>query len=351
MQDVLARYGGALERFGPEGLVAVFGGDKPRDDDALRAVRAAAELGLPAGIATGESVAGAGSVFARAAELARGSGVQADERTRSLVQHERRLDAPLVGRTEELRAPCCLRRGDEERAAGSSPSSASPGSERPGSLGSSWSPSRTPRTPSSAAASRTARALTFMPLLDALRDLDVSARWRGARRRAGLGASCCPRRREGCGHPRRVVLGRAPAARGARPHRPVLLILDDVHWAEPALLDLVDYLGERITDAPLLSLPRPPGARTAAGDQWSSARWTTRRRASSWRASQSSTRRRLRASSCSPRGTRSTPSSSPPSRPRAARACRRRSRPCSRAGSAGSPTRAGRAAASCGRRT
>ena len=64
--------------------------------------RAAAELGLPAGIATGEVVDGAGSVVMRAAELARGSGVQADERTRALVEHERRLDAPLVGRTEEL---------------------------------------------------------------------------------------------------------------------------------------------------------------------------------------------------------------------------------------------------------
>ena len=34
---------------------------------------------------------------------------------------------------------------------------------------------------------------------------------------------------------------------------PVLLVLDDVHWAEPALLDLVDYLAERVA-APLLAL-------------------------------------------------------------------------------------------------
>ena len=34
---------------------------------------------------------------------------------------------------------------------------------------------------------------------------------------------------------------------------PVLLVLDDVHWAEPALLDLVDYLAERVA-APLLVL-------------------------------------------------------------------------------------------------
>ena len=54
----LARNGGTLERFGAEGLVAVFGADAPRDDDAHRAVATAEELGLPAGIATGEVVAG-----------------------------------------------------------------------------------------------------------------------------------------------------------------------------------------------------------------------------------------------------------------------------------------------------
>ncbi len=47
--------------------------------------------------------------------------------------------------------------------------------------------------------------------------------------------------------------------------RPVVLLLDDVHWAEPALLDLVDYLAERIADAPLLvvCLARPEVERTA----------------------------------------------------------------------------------------
>ncbi len=35
--------------------------------------------------------------------------------------------------------------------------------------------------------------------------------------------------------------------------QPVLLVLDDIHWAEPALVDLVDYLSDR-TDAPLLVL-------------------------------------------------------------------------------------------------
>jgi DNA-binding SARP family transcriptional activator len=36
--------------------------------------------------------------------------------------------------------------------------------------------------------------------------------------------------------------------------RPVLLVLDDVHWAEPTLLDLVEYLAAWVSDAPVLVL-------------------------------------------------------------------------------------------------
>ena len=102
MRDVLDRYGGSLQRFGPERLVAFFGADGPADDDAERAVLAARELGLSAGVATGEVVQGAGAVVTRADELARVGGIRLDERTAALVRAERRLDAPLAGREEEL---------------------------------------------------------------------------------------------------------------------------------------------------------------------------------------------------------------------------------------------------------
>jgi class 3 adenylate cyclase/tetratricopeptide (TPR) repeat protein len=41
--------------------------------------------------------------------------------------------------------------------------------------------------------------------------------------------------------------------------RPVMLVFDDVHWAEPLLLDLIEYLSEWIRDAPVLlvSTARP----------------------------------------------------------------------------------------------
>ena len=90
--DVLARYGGTLERFGPEGLVAIFGGETPRDDDARARSRAAAEeLGLPAGIATGEvGRRREARSFMRAAELARSAAAIRSTSARSaLVEHER----------------------------------------------------------------------------------------------------------------------------------------------------------------------------------------------------------------------------------------------------------------------
>jgi DNA-binding SARP family transcriptional activator len=41
--------------------------------------------------------------------------------------------------------------------------------------------------------------------------------------------------------------------------RPVVLLFEDLHWAEPTLLDLIDYLVDRISDVPilLLGLARP----------------------------------------------------------------------------------------------
>ena len=35
---------------------------------------------------------------------------------------------------------------------------------------------------------------------------------------------------------------------------PAVVVLEDVHWAEPTLLDLVEYLGAWVSDAPVLVL-------------------------------------------------------------------------------------------------
>ena len=83
-------------------------------------------------------------------------------------------------------------------------------------------------------------------LLEGEEDADVVAQ-RVAELDRGRGVS----RRSGRG-----VLGRAPAARVDRAQGAVVVALDDIHWAEPTLLDLVEYLGEWAEGPILVALSR-----------------------------------------------------------------------------------------------
>src|SRR5437764_13988989 len=168
MSEVLERHGGTVEKFIGDAVMAVFGIPELHEDDALRAVRAAAGLrealaqvhdelgqelgvhiGIRVGLNTGEVVAGDGTggqmlvtgdpvnVAKRLEEAARTGEILLGENTRRLVAnaavleprdeltvkgksgpvvawnvlgviagapaYARRLDAPLVGREEELR--------------------------------------------------------------------------------------------------------------------------------------------------------------------------------------------------------------------------------------------------------
>ena len=49
--------------------------------------------------------------------------------------------------------------------------------------------------------------------------------------------------------------------------QPLILVFEDIHWAEEPLLDLLEHLAERVKDAPLLivCLARPGAARPAPG--------------------------------------------------------------------------------------
>ena len=217
---------------------------------------AARELGLPAGVATGEVVQGAGAVVTRAVELARVGGIRLDERTHALVRAERRLDAPLVGRTDELER---LQRGARSRprrrvAAALSPSSASRGSARPASPASSALREGEDTTVLVARCIAHGEGVTFLPLLGALRRAEPEQALAGEpdaelvlARLAALadGAQTAPLG-ESYWAVRRLLEALART-------QPVLLVLDDVHWAEPALVDLVDYLADR-ADAPMLVL-------------------------------------------------------------------------------------------------
>src|SRR3989442_12132300 len=168
MSEVLERHGGTVEKFIGDAVMAVFGIPDLHEDDALRAVRAAAELrgalaglndelareldvhiGIRVGVNSGEVVAGDGTggqmlvtgdpvnVAKRLEEATRTGELPLGEDTRRLVEnaalleprdeltvkgksgpvvawnvlgviegapaYARRLDARIVGRTEELR--------------------------------------------------------------------------------------------------------------------------------------------------------------------------------------------------------------------------------------------------------
>ncbi len=110
---------------------------------------------------------------------------------------------------------------------------------------------------------------TFLPLLDPLQELDLAAALaddpEGELATTRLAALASTQDAGTLGESY-WALRRLLEALARK--RPVLLLLDDVHWAEPALLDLVDYLAERVAEAPVLvvSLARPELERPA-GEQ------------------------------------------------------------------------------------
>ena len=234
---------------------------------------AARELGLSAGVATGEVVQGAGAVVTRAVELARVGGIRLDERTAALVRAERRLDAPLAGREEELaRLRTVLAAARKEGCCRVVTVVGEPGIGK----------TRLARELALLENARTTvlvarciahgQGVTFLPLLGALRRAEPELALAGEpdadlvlTRLAALaeGAQAAPLG-ESYWAVRRLLEALART-------QPVLLVLDDVHWAEPALVDLVDYLADR-ADAPLLvlclarpELERPLGEPLALG--------------------------------------------------------------------------------------
>ena len=323
MESVLGRHGGTVEKFIGDEVMAVFGVPTVHEDDALRAVRSAAEmmerldplndelaeawgvqLQIRIGVNTGEVVAGDpsrghGFVTGDAVNLAKRLESAAEpgqiligKATYPLVRHAvtvgplqtfkvkgkadavsslridavdfaaeavaRRLDAPLVGRDDELRA---LREAFERAAR-------TPGCELvtltgvPG-IGKSRLVSELVGGLADHARILRGRCLaygdgiTFWPLADVVRALggaeavhaalagDEDGREVAARVLGAVGGSEPGSAEETFWAVRRLVEALAR-------EQPLVLVLEDVHWAEQRFLDLVEYLATWTSGAPTL---------------------------------------------------------------------------------------------------
>jgi class 3 adenylate cyclase/tetratricopeptide (TPR) repeat protein len=332
--DVLRRHGGTVEKFIGDAVMAVFGVPTVHEDDALRAVRAAAELQeeierlntelerergvrlqIRTGVNSGEVVAAAttgehglvtGDAVNVAARLQQAAGpgeiligdatqrlardAMVVEQVESLVVRgkqdpvdawrllnvvegapgfARRFDAPLVGRSREFaQLRLAFERVVEERTnylftiLG------------PAGIGKSRLSAELVKTLSGAARVVSGRCLaygegiTYWPLREIVQDLTrdhpqagITALLEGEADRDAIVArvSGAIGRSEVRGTAEETFWAVRRLFEALARERPLLVVFEDIHWAEPTFLDLIDHVAEWSRDAPilLLCLARP----------------------------------------------------------------------------------------------
>jgi class 3 adenylate cyclase/tetratricopeptide (TPR) repeat protein len=315
-RGVLERHGASVEKFIGDAVMAVFGIPQVHEDDALRAARAALELRdsvtdleLRIGVNTGEVVAGTGetlvtgdavNVAARLEQAAAPGEILLGEQTYRLVTEaveaepvepidakgkmeplrtyrlrrvlegatpfSRRLDSPLVGREGELmQLEHAFAGAERDRSCQLFTIIGLPGIGK----------SRLSHELENRLADRAlvvrghclsyGDGITYWPLLEILRDLggrnDIVARLEGeidAREVvnevfAGIGLA------EGSLRPEETSRAVRRLFEALATQQPLVVVLDDIHWAEPTFLDLLDHVADLSRDAPilLLCLSRP----------------------------------------------------------------------------------------------
>jgi class 3 adenylate cyclase/tetratricopeptide (TPR) repeat protein len=308
LRAILERHGGTVEKFVGDAAMAIYGLPQVHEDDALRAVRAAVEmrdavtdLGLVVriGVNTGEVVAGTGETLATgdavnvAARLEQAAGAgevligAATERlVRDSIRAEtvtpltlkgksqpvpafrvlellddvpaftRRIDAPFVGRREELeQLERVLATAVETREPQLATIVGPPGIGK----------SRLARELLGRVQGRIVvgrclpygEGITYWPLQEIASQVgDVRSALAGAsdaelaavRIEAALGATDTPV------SPEEIAWGVRKLFEAMAAAGPLVVVFDDIHWAEAAFLDLVEYVAAFAQDVPLLCL-------------------------------------------------------------------------------------------------
>jgi class 3 adenylate cyclase len=308
LRAILERHGGTVEKFVGDAAMAVFGLPQVHEDDALRAVRAAVEmrdavatLGLEVriGVNTGEVVAGTGETLATgdavnvAARLEQSAeageillGALTERLVRDAVRAEavppldlkgksepvsafrvlelvedvpaftRRIDAPFVGRSEELeQLESALATAAETRAPQLATIVGAPGIGK-----SRLARELLGRTQARVVVGRClpyGEGITYWPLQEIAAQVgDLRAALEGAddaelaaiRIEAALGITDTPV------SPEEIAWGIRRVFEELARRRPLVVVFDDIHWAEPTFLDLIEYVASFAQDAAMLVL-------------------------------------------------------------------------------------------------
>src|SRR5689334_2202303 len=297
MKAIVESHGGVVEKFIGDAVMAVFGVPAAHEDDALRACRAATEmrdafpeLGIAGriGVNTGEVVTGteerlatgdAVNVAARLEQAAQPGGVLIGDSTLALVRDavevgderrlelkgkadavsawpllavtgevERRFATPMVGRETELRR---LRDAFEQASRNRSCQlftvlgSAGVGKSR---LAAEFLTGLDARVVRGRCLSY-GDGITYWPIVEILKQLGTLPEGGAARPlRSLLGES------EISAPADEIAWGFRKLLEQEAREQPLVCLLDDLHWGEETLLDLVEHIADLSRDAPILLL-------------------------------------------------------------------------------------------------